>query len=278
MRTTATAALLGIALLATGCSSSTSVGGTTSSTDVTTTVMATTTAPSTTVPASAPPTAPPTAPPVGCPDVTPSAAAVQVQVINGDWNGDGSADSALSWGEPAAGGPEWYIRMQISGGANSAVALGDLGVGFAYALGEIDLDFALGAEPGVNRDEMIAIVGSNASGYNLGLFGTDDNGCAFQFDNGGGSPYEVPVHAAAATMSGMMCDGGMGSRFAVRLEASTGDGVHWDVRYIRVERTDQNSLADGVVINDTIDGASAVAVFGQAECDGTMFIGPGADY
>jgi len=271
------ATLLTVALLA-GCSSSKSVGGATSTSEFTTTVAGSTTVPSTTVPASVPPTAPPTAPPTGCPDLTPSADAVQVQVINGDWNGDGSADSALSWGELSGGAPEWYLRMQISGGANSAVALGDLGAGFAYALGEVDVDFALGAEPGVNRDELLAIVGSNSSGYNLGVFGTDANGCAFQFDNGGGGAYEIPVHAAAATMSGMMCDGGMGSRFVVRLEASSGDGITWDARYIRVERTDQNSLADGTVITDTIDGASAVAVFGQAECDGTMYIGPGADY
>ena len=267
---------LAAVMLVAGCSSSHTIGGGATSTAPLATT--TTTVPETTTSTTAPVPPPATSAPAVCADRTPSGSAVQVGVINGDWNGDGTVDSALSWGEPTGGGADWYVRMQISGGTNSVVALGDLGAGFAAALGKVDVDFALGAEPGVNHDEMVAIVGSNAAGYNLGVFGTNAVGCAFQFDNGAGMPYEIPVHAAAATMSGMMCDGGMGSRFVVRLEAEAAAGTDWNVHYIQVKRTGEHSLSDWTVVDDAMSGASAVASFGRAECDGVVLIGPGGDY
>lgn len=286
MRTSATVvtAALGIALLtAAGCSSSTKIsGGSSTSFEASTTTVvdsSTTLPPADTTPVTPAPTTPPTPAPAGCPDIAPSAAAVQVNVINGDWNGDGAMDMASSWGEPSGGSAEWYIRVNVAGGVYSAVALGDLGVGFGYALGPVDVDFALGADPGVNKEEFVAIAGSNAAGYDLGVFGVGADGCVFRFDDGTAtSPYVIPVHAAAATMSGMMCDGAMGSRFIARLEATNTGGADWNVRYIRVQRTDANSLSDTVPVTDTVNGASAVEPFGQAECDGTMFIGPGGDY
>ena len=278
-------ALAGIALIAAlaGCSSSKSIdgeaGGTTAAAssavvDISTTAPATTPAPVTAAPTTA------AGPAATCDDATPSASAVQVNVVNGDWNGDGGADSALSWGEPAGGGVEWFVRMQISGGTNSVVTIDDVGAGFATAIGYVDVDFSLGAPEGTNRQELVAIVGSNAAGYNLGVFGIDSNGCAFQFDDGtAGQPFIIPVHNAAAAMSGMRCDGGMGSRFAVRLEADTADGTNWTTRDIRIERTDENSLAEGAIIPGTLTSAdSALAAYGQAECDGELLIGGGADY
>lgn len=278
-------AVAGVALLAAlvGCSSSKSIdgeaGGTTTPASTTVAGATTTTLAVTIPPTSAPPTTA-AGPGATCDDATPSAAAVEVNVENGDWNGDGGADSALSWGEPTGSGVEWFVRMQVSGGTNSVVAIGDVGAGFVTALGYVDVDFSLGAPEGTNRQELIAIVGSNAAGYNLGVFGIDSHGCAFQFDGGtAGEPYVIPVHNAAAALSGMRCDGGMGSRFAVRLEADTADGTNWDTRDIRVERTDENSLADGAVIPGTLTSAdSALAAYGQAECDGELLIGGGADY
>ncbi|MDO8363788.1 MAG: hypothetical protein Q7V88_12885 [Actinomycetota bacterium] len=276
------------------CSSSTEVTGDTTATSTSTSVASTTTvAASTTTSTVAPSTVPATteapattavpttAPaPEGCAvDFAPTDDAVGVEVVNGDWNGDGDADSALSWGEPIGSGIDWYVRMQNSGGVNSVVALGDLGVGFAAVVGPVDVDFSLGAPPGSNRDELLAIVGSNAAGFNLGVFGTDGDGCAFQFDGGGGDAYVIPIHGAAATMSGLMCDGGMGSQFIVRLEASTTDGAAWDVRYIRVERSDGNTLVDGTILNDVLpDGDPQLELFSKASCGGTDLVGGDSDF
>ena len=268
-----------------GCSSSKSVGSeaaasTSSVPASTSSVPASTSVPETTTPATSAPA--PTAPSGGssCTDRSPSGSAVQVTVVNGDWNGDGTADSALSWGEPTGGGANWFVRMQVAGGSNSAIALGDLGPSFAAVVGRADVDFSLGAPAGSNEDELVAIVGSNAAGYNLGVFGIGSDGCAFQFDDGAaGSPYIIPVHAAVATTSGLRCDGGMGSRFMVRLEANSADGVNYTTNDIRIERTDGNSLADGVSIPGTITSADAgFMAYQQAECDGVLFVGGGADF
>lgn len=128
------------------------------------------------------------------------------------------------------------------------------------------------------RDELLAIVGSNAAGFNLGVFAIDDDGCAFQFDNDGDDPYIIPVHMAAATMSGMGCDGGMGTHFITRMEASTADGTNWDTTDTWIQRADMNSLRDGMEITDTlVTGDPELDAYGQAQC-GTMFIGPGGLY
>ena len=166
------------------------------------------------------------------------------------------------------------------GSTSERIALGDLGPSFAAVVGRADVDFSLGAPAGSNEDELVAIVGSNAAGYNLGVFGIGSDGCAFQFDDGAaGSPYIIPVHAAVATTSGLRCDGGMGSRFMVRLEANSSDGVNYTTNDIRVERTDGNSLADGVSIPGTITSADAgFMAYQQAECDGVLFVGGGADF
>jgi hypothetical protein len=222
----------------------------------------------------------PTTSPPSCPDTTaPSGAAVNIHTISGDWNGDGVVDHAVSWGVPVGGGAKWFVRTEITGGRNSTLALGSLGGEFAAVVGSVDVDFSTGAPPGTVRDEFLAIVGTNAAGYNLGVFGTKNSGCLLQFDNGGSDPYIIPVHGAAAVASGMMCDGTMGSRFIVRLEAETSDGTNWNTRNIKVERTGTHSLADGVVIEGTlVSGSPELDAYSRATCDGVELIGGGAAY
>jgi hypothetical protein len=283
-RLTTVAGIMGVALLAAACSSSKSIGGDAGGTTVpasTSSVAASsTTAPPTTGPATTAPATTAAGPTTACDDSSPSAAAVQVSVVNGDWNGDGDPDSAVSWGEPTGAGADWFVRMQVNGGTSSVVALGDAGAGFVAAIGYTDVDFSLGAPDGTNRQEMVAIVGSNAAGYNLGVFGLDSSGCAFEFDDGtAGEPYVIPVHNSAAALSGMKCDGGMGSRFVVRLEASTADGTNWTTQDIRVERADENSLVEDAPIPGTLTSAdAALTAYGEAECDGELLVGGGADY
>lgn len=274
------AALLAAAALV-GCSSSTSQdasGSSTSLAESTTTAAPATSAPASTAPAPttaapAPTVAPPAPPASLCDDIAPTAAAVDVTVVNGDWNGDGALDSAVSWGEPTSGGVDWFVRMQLNGAGNSSIFLGDLGPGYARATGRVDVDFSLGAPAGSNEDELVAVVGSSAAGFNLGVFGLDQWGCLFQFDNGGGDVYIIPVYNSMLNISGMTCDGGMGSRFVVRLEATSADGTNWTTSDIRVQRDDDNSLSEAPAIIGALTSASpALNAYGTAECDGTSLM------
>lgn len=284
----AAASLAAFGLLAGACSDSKTISGADTSVP-TSTVIATTTsavpettttvpAPTTvapTVPETVAPTVPPTVPPAACADTTaPSESAISVTAVSGDWNGDGAADDAVSWGEETGSGANWFVRTELAGGESSTIALGDLGVGFAEALDAVDVDFSLGAPQGTNRDELLAVVGSNAAGHNLGVFGVGADGCVFQFDDGAGAFYEIPIHGAVSVMSGMFCDGGAGSQFLVRLEAETADGTTWTTHDTKIERTGATSLGDGITIDGELaDGDDALLRYGRAECFGEPYFG-----
>lgn len=286
------ASLAAFGLLAGACSDSKKITGadtvapsttaatTTSSTvvETTTTVPVTTVAP--TVPETVAPTVPPTVPPSACADTTaPSESAVAINAVTGDWNGDGVDDVAVSWGEETGSGANWFMRTELAGGASSTLALGDLGIGSAEALDSVDVDFSLGAPEGTNRDEVLAIVGSNAAGYNLGVFGVGADGCVFQFDDGAGSFYEIPIHGAVSVVSGLMCDGGAGSQFLVRLEAETADDTNWTTHDTKIERTGATSLGDGITLNGMLlTGDDALLRYSNAECFGDPYFGGEGDF
>ena len=280
----AAASFAAFAVLATACSDSKSVSGTDSTSSfstlvaVTSTALApattlastTTAAPITVAPTSAPTTVAPT--PVCAESTAPSESALGVNVIDGDWNGDAVADQAVSWAEDSGSGPVWFVRAEVNGGVSSSLTLGDLGVGFAEVLDRADVDYSLGAPEGTNRDELVAVVGSNAAGFNLGVFGVGADGCIFRFDNGVGEPFEVPIHGAAAVVSGLMCDGGAGSQFMVRLEAETDDGINWTTLDTKIERTGATSLGDGVSIPGVMLTSDAnILRYSNAECFGDPY-------
>jgi len=164
---------------------------------------------------------------------------------------------------------EWFLRTELAGGASSSVALGDLGVGSAAVVDRVDINFSLGAPEGTNRDEILAIVGSNSSGFNLGIFGITAAGCAFRFDNGSGAPFVIPVAGTVAQLSGMRCDGALGSQFLVQLQASTMDGTNWATTDSRIAPQGAQSLVFDVVIHGSLTvGDSQLAEYGQATCGG----------
>lgn len=286
---TAAASFAAFGLLATACSDSKTVSGTdtavTSTTvaestttvaEPTTTVAETTTTvvaetvPTTAAPAST--VAPP--PPPACADhAAPSGSAESVATITGDWNGDGALDSAISWAE-IAGGPQWFIRTELSGGPASSVALGDLGVGYAEVLGRVDLDFSLGLDPGQNHDEFVAVAGSAASGVILNAFGVDDEGCVFRFDDGGGFPFEMPITGSISYRSGLMCDGAAGSQFLVMKQAiSDDDGATFTTTDTKIERTGAKSLGFGVSFEGLLDGDDPqLETYSSAVCSGTTWV------
>ena len=241
---------------------------------------ATSTAPATTVPTTVAPTTstvdvPTTLPiPPTCADTTePSSDAISLTVIDGDWNGDGSIDLGYSWAEPSGGGVSWFVRAEVSGGASSTIAIPDVGAAYAQALDGVDVDFALGADPGVNRDEMLAVVGGGASGLNLGIFGFELDGCMFQFDNGAGGLFSVSVAATTGEMSGLLCDGAAGSQFLVALQASTADGITWDTADFRIERVGDHSLMlSDAALGSLLATDGGLGAYSHAQCGGTIWI------
>lgn len=288
----AAASFAAFGVLATACSSETTIGGaaettvvpaTTPETTVAPTIVpATTVAPTTappTVPSTPAPTVPSTVPPEGCVVTTaPSGSAVQVTPVAGDFNGDGLTDAAVSWGEPTGGGATWFVRTELNGGPASTWALGDLGVGFAALLDRVDVDFSLGAPEGSNEDELLAIVGSNSSGYNLGVFGVGADGCIFQFDDGGGA-FGLAVSGTVSMMSGVGCDGGAGSQFLIAREATTDDGIGWQVTDTRIDRSGPHTLTLGVAAHGALMGSDPILVeYGEATCNGKVYIGAGGAY
>lgn len=235
----------------------------------TTATVETTLAPVTTVPVTVAPPPVPT-----CASTTaPTGAAISFANASGDWNGDGNADTVVSWAEPAGGGLDWFVRTEIAGGPASSVALGDLGAGFGAVMEAVDVNFSVGAPEGSNREEILAIVGVSSSGYNLGVFGVTDEGCAFQFDDGAGSPFLLPTASTVGRLSGVRCDGAAGSQFLVKLEASTTDEVNWNTTNYRIERQGAQSLVLGTPLPGSLTaGDPALADYGQATCGGVNYL------
>ena len=270
----AAVACAALGLLA-ACSSSKSISSGTTDTAPATTAVATT-VPVTIAPTTVPDTIPvPTIPPTPtCADVTePSADALQLTVIDGDWDGDGNIDLGYSWAEPIGGATKWFVRAEVSGGEGSTIALGDLGASYAQALGGVDVDFALGADPGVNSDELLAVVGGGASGLNLGIFGFDAADCLFRFDDGAGASFIVPVAASTGQLSGLICDGAAGSQFLVELTAASEDGVNWQTVDFRIDREGEHSLVLGSALPGALLASDAgLSAYSQAQCGGTVWI------
>jgi len=257
-------------------SDSTLVALETSTTDTTLTTTTTAVAETTLVPDTTVATtvAPPPPPAPTCAAATaPTGAAISLANTSGDWNGDGNLDTAVSWAEPVGDGLDWFVRTEIAGGPASSVALGDLGVGFAAVMDAIDVNFSLGAPEGSNREEVLAIVGVSSSGYNLGVFGVTDAGCAFQFDDGAGAAFQLPTAGTIGQLSGVRCDGGAGSQFLVKLEASSVDEVTWDTTDYRIDRQGAQSLVLGTPIAGSLTaGDPALAQYGQATCGGVNYL------
>ena len=284
-RSVRSAGLVGVALLALAACGSSSTVSTADSTTSSSSAASTTSIVSTTLPAASttvatPATAAPTTVDSSvCGDRAPAAGAFQVRTATGDYDGDGAPDTVTTWGESGPSGPDWYLRMQLASGVASFQGLGDLGAGFLAVLGSVDLDFQLGAEAGENEDEVVAIVGSTASGYDLGFFAVDPIGCVYQFVRTDGAGFfTLPVGATVSRMSGLTCDGGAGSRFAVALTADAAGAV-WNVVSRRVERPFEGALELGAALTSTLpSGSSALAAYEQAECDGELFVGGSADF
>jgi hypothetical protein len=209
-----------------------------------------------------------------CPsEATPSPVAEAIIRLDGDWNGDGAPDAAVSWREPNGNSWLWFVRSELAGGNASTYALGELGVGFAALMGNVDVDFSAGAPAGSNREEILSIVGASSFGYELGVFGVADDGCLIRFDDGFGLPFKMIVAGGANQLVGMRCSEAAGSRFLVALQASSADGVTWGTYERRVDRSGPTTLVTGEPVVGMVSQTDAqLAAYGQATCNGQVYL------
>jgi hypothetical protein len=190
-----------------------------------------------------------------------------------DFDGDGVTDRGYAWMETAGDGTtSWYVGVDLAHGPASAVEL--LGVGSSYAsvLGAYDLDFSLGQT--TNRSELVAVVGSAAGVVYVAMFGVDDGGCAFQFDDGTVAPFTVTVGSALGALGGLRCDGGAGSQFLVMLTARTDDKVTYSTEDVRIERSGPTSLERGAMLLGELPvGSDALTAYHSASCGSEVWVG-----
>jgi hypothetical protein len=222
------------------------------------------------------PTLPPEAPVDVCgTDLAMPSEATAVSTQEGDFNGDGVLDQASAWAVLDDDGiPQWSVRFEPSGLVGSTLEIGDVGPGFVELTGVYDLDFSLGVDPGVNRDEVIAVVGAGASATLLGFFGVNEVGCGFQFDNGSDGYFVLPVGGSINNLAGLTCDGAAGSQFLVRTEAvSDDDGATFSTYEWKIERFGEQSLVlDDLFSGDATEATMDYPRYANATCGETLWI------
>lgn len=204
----------------------------------------TTTPPDTTPPDTTPPP-PPTDPapdagaqtelvaalPCGSPPVVPAEATTTSTTLI-DASGDGTADDvAVAYLDGT-----WRIRLEPSTGPISEVTIGDVGPGYVDVLGAVQIDELPG-------DQIMAVVGSGASGVQLGVFGVDDHGCLFRFTHGDGRSIDIGVRATIGAQRGVFCAGN--TLFSYGADAVGDD--EWVAWGVDLRRTGPTTLDTGTL-------------------------------
>ncbi len=191
---------------------------------------ATTVAPATTT-APAPATTTASAAASGCESFEPDDSAVGIATTTGDWDGDGTIDTAQTWGVQSGEVVRWFIQLTVNEGSSAAMDLGEVSSGSARVIDRFDVDYEPTAPSGTNRDEILAVVGGNASGLAVNVFGlAADTGCIVRFlaeatsdlssDDG---YYQLIVGGR----SGIGCQVTEGKRTLTRLTLSDADDGGW---------------------------------------------------
>lgn len=241
---------------------------TTTTPSVSTTAAPETTAPATTaattttpLPTGAPTTTPApetTAPDesdIACGDLAPMIGSAAVtSTVAVDWDGNGTQDATAIVYETEAGNGDFRIRVEQGEGTGTEMAIISDGIAQPQVLGPVQVDFSLGSED-PQPEELMVLVGANASGYNVGVFFNEGTGCIGRFKGADELELVLPIHASVGTASGVACEGTAGSQFLVRTtaEASAGSG-EYDVHDIKLRRDGDQLLDDvdipGFIVDD----------------------------
>ncbi len=191
--------------------------------------------------------------------------AASVTTVLVDASGDGTADDAVT-SYYDAGATEWRIRLAPSGGSVSELAITGVGPGFVEVLGAVHVDTE-------DPEQILAIVGSGASAYVLGVFGADSDGCLFRFTwHGSGDEVTFAVGGTIGQMSGLQCHDADGFRHLSSISAvSNGPGTGtWNIYGSDALRESEQTLlaGDGFHAFGVPDGDPLLTGLATADCPG----------
>ncbi len=166
--------------------------------------------------------------------------------------GDGSADDTITSYLDGT----WRVRLVSSAGVVSELAIDDVGPGYAKVIGAVQIDEQAG-------DQVLAVVGSGASGVRLGVFGADEQGCVFRFTHSDGAALDLIVGGTTRWHQGVFCAGN--TLFSYGADAVTDD--EWQVWGVDLQRTGATTLGQGVIDSQPGVATADLPVYGLA-CPG----------
>lgn len=197
------------------------------------------------------------------------AGAEAVTTIVIDLDDDGQADTATTYHVALGDGAGWRLRTEVTGGPVDDIAIDGVGAAMARVLGAVQVDFDL-FDPSTHEPELLVQVGSNSSGVNLGVFGLDEDGCLFRFQDELGDDLVLPIHDAIGTKAGVICDDLDSTSYLSRLGAEHVQGTVYNASVTPLVRQGQ-ALVDGETTWFDIDAdaqAGWLAAFGDLSCPG----------
>lgn len=148
-----------------------------------------------------------------------SGAASAVTTVMIDAVADGTADDTFT---SYLDGGDWTLRLTTNSGTISEYDVAGVGPGFVEAVGAVQFD-------GEQGDQILAVVGSNASNLRLGAFGADAKGCIIRFADNGGSEVEFQVGGSIGQLNGVACDSWEGAGYVESLSAVDMGGGSYNV-------------------------------------------------
>ena len=174
-----------------------------------------------------------------------------------DWDGDGTQEATAFVYETATGNGDYRLRIEQDGGVGSEMALIADGTLQPSVIGTAQVDFSLGVST-PQPEEILVAVGGTPSGYKVGVFYKDDQGCIARFKGADEAELSIPISTSPTAPTGLACEGTAGSQFLVRTSATPGAGSgEFDVHDVKLRRQGGQLLDDVDVPSTITDDGSA---------------------
>ena len=198
-------------------------------------------------------------------DIPGNASNVETMMI--DIDDDGNDDTVTTYYVAIGDSAGWRLRTEIVGGPMDDIAIEGVGVGIAEILGGVQVDYTV-VDPETWARELLVRAGTNSSGPNLTVFGHDDDGCLFRFENEGGTDIVLAIHGSIGVVSGLRCDAIAGQQFLVTMLTTHVVDTTYAATQTILERNG-TALEPSAVIESEIDSetqADWFNQFGQLNC------------
>jgi hypothetical protein len=174
-----------------------------------------------------------------CDAAAPPATAVHVTHADGDFNGDGSADTLTVYGTGTDEQPAPYrVQVELAGGLGRVDdAIADAATDSSSnvkALGGAEISAGAGLPPDGSGEEIFVEVGSGASDALVGVFQLV--GCTLTRITGpvGTERSQFAVGGSVTHLDGLRCDGSAGGQRLVQLSAKSDDGITYETQETRL--------------------------------------------